>query len=149
MNGEAPTAVQEAVPLDQRAKNEQMRLRALSKRIAGAAAALGPLTKATSFQDLKKLEAVIKKIELKIPGDQVMGAGLVPFMGAVNAFVADAGERLRRRLGRELEAACRERQIPFRVVSREEPVELRLDPLSCILDFDRAQARLAFARNEI
>lgn len=53
---------------------------------------------------------------------------------------------MRDRLAKELRALCDARGLSMRVVSREEPVEVRIAPFAVIIDRQRGLAELRFAR---
>jgi len=130
-------------------RSTQERLRNASNQLAAAATALGPLTRAATYEDLKKLKTTLEKVEKKLPEDIRQEAGLTDLLGRLGVWVVEAGEQLRRRLGRELRAACAEAGMEFRVVSREPPVEVRIAPFAVVLDFEKGQAVLKFARLEV
>ena len=141
----------EAVGLkfDDEVRLAQERLRSESNQLAAAATALGPLARAATYGDLKKLRTTVEKVEEKLPAEVRQEAGLADLLGRLQVWVDEAGERLRRRLGRELRAACASAGLEFRVVSRESPLELRIPPFAVVLDFEKGQAVLKFARLEV
>jgi hypothetical protein len=127
----------------------QERLRSEANRLTAAATAVGPLARAAAYEDLKKLRATVEKVNEKLPAEAREEAGLTDLLGRIRAWIDEAGERLRQRLGRELRAACTDAGLEFRVVSRESPVEVRIPPFAVVLDFDKGQATLRFARLEV
>jgi hypothetical protein len=70
-------------------------------------------------------------------------------LAGVREYVAGAEERIRRQLGVELKEACAREGLGFRVVSREDPVEVRIPPFLLRLDFRRGQGDLLFAREVV
>jgi hypothetical protein len=144
-NGAEATGLQ----LDAEVRSVQERLRSASNRLAAAATALGPLTRAAAYEDLKKLRATVERVEERLPAEVRREAGLEELLGRVRGWVDEAGERRRRRLGKELQAACADVGLDLRVVSRESPVEVRIPPFAVVLDFEKGQAVLKFARLEV
>ena len=136
-------------PFDGEIRLAQERLRSEANHLTVAATALGPLARAAAYEDLKKLGATVEKVEEKIPSQVHEEAGLADLLGRIRNWVDEAGERLRRRLGRELGEACANAGLEFRVISRESPVEVRIAPFAVLLDFEKGQAVLKFARLEV
>ena len=139
----------DGLKFDDEVRLAQERLRSESNQLAAAATALGPLARAATYDDLKKLRTTVEKVEEKLPAEVRQEAGLADLLGRLQVWVDEAGERLRRRLGRELRAACASAGLEFRVVSRESPLELRIPPFAVVLDFEKGQAVLKFARLEV
>lgn len=102
------------------------------------------LTRSGTIGDLEKFRKALPKVlgPLRAPG---LGLeGLADELEALPERLAAEG---RRRFGRELREACEAAGVALRVVRSEEPLELRLAPLSVEVDHRRGRARLAFARN--
>jgi len=134
---------------DGEVRSAQQRLRDEAARRTAAATALGPLARAETYEDLKKLAAAVAKVEEKLSAAARDEAGLTDLLGRIHCWLDEAGERLRRRLGQDLRAACTRAGLEFRVVSRESPVEVRIPPFAVVLDFEKGQAVLKFARLEV
>lgn len=130
-------------------RSVQERLRSDANRLTAAATALGPLARAATYEDLKKLAATVDKVGEKLPEQVRQQADVAELLGRIRTWIDEAGERLRRRLGRQLREACTNAGLEFRVVSRESPVEVRIPPFAVALDFDKGQAVLKFARLEV
>ena len=124
-------------------------LRHRAKRLQAAATALGPLTKEAVFGDLKKLGATLEKVAAKLPMELQREADIEALWRRLVQHHTEAGHRMRAQLGGDLKRACAAAGLEFRVVSREDPIELRLRPLALVIDFERGQASLRFARQEI
>lgn len=111
--------------------------------------ALRPLAKAGALEDLRKLEATLGKLERTLAPEVLADCRLAPLLAALREHVRGGAQRLRHELGRELKSACEAANLAFEVVSREDPVELRIAPLSVRLDFEKGRASLSFARQEL
>jgi len=135
-----------AGPLEEQVRAAQERLRALSKRAAKAATALSPLAKPAAYADLQRLGVVLDKVDAKMPADLPQESGVPELLRFLRRWKNEAGTRLRRQLGRELRGACERAGLGFRVVSSEDPVEVRIPPFAVVLDFQRGRAELRFAR---
>ena len=103
----------------------------------------------TVFYNLKKLESVYAKTCRKIPAEVARRCEIDPLLNAVSEFVKAAPERLKKALGTGLKRICLEQGYEFRVVSREEPLEVRIPPLSILIDFKKSKATLRFARDPL
>ncbi|MBM4061077.1 MAG: hypothetical protein FJ265_08270 [Planctomycetes bacterium] len=113
-----------------------------------AARMLAPLGKAGAYEDTRKLDKVLTKVQ--------KGLGSLPAvplatatMELVEAWRKARQETLRQQLGRELKAACDGAGLSLHTVSREPPVEVRISPLAVVIDFDRARAELRFAKEAL
>ncbi len=58
-------------------------------------------------------------------------------------------EGLRKELGKELKAECEKRGLKLLVVSRENPLELRIPPLSIIVELEKGRCEIRFAKDRI
>lgn len=85
----------------------------------------------------------------KIPEGAVARCGADHILDEARQHVAEAPDRIRRELGRALKSECEARGLGFRVVSKEEPVEVRIPPFAVVLDFKTARAELRFARETV
>src|SRR5688572_14227795 len=111
--------------------------------------ALRALARPGALEDLKRLDAAIAKLERSLAPEVLADCNLAPLLGELREHVRGGAQRLRQQLGRELKAVCEAANVGFEVVSREDPVELRLAPLSVRLDFEKGRASLGFARQEL
>ena len=110
------------------------------------AAALAPLAKDKTYADLAKVAAAIDKVAKKIatiPGAGQRGGEILE---RVREALADRRRSMRENLARELKAACDARGLELRVVCKEEPVEVRIPPFAIVIDRDKGQAEIRFAR---
>ena len=132
------------------------RVEAVAARLAdegrertAAAQRVRTLGKPATIEDLTKLEKEARKVEEALSPELALEFGVDVLLVAVREYVAGAEERIRRRLGLELKDACEQAGLGFRVVSREDPVQLRIPPLLLRLDFRRGRADFLFAREVI
>ena len=68
----------------------QQRLQSESRRLAAAAAALGPLTRAATYVDLKKLRAAVEKVEEKLPAEARDEAGVTELLDRIRSWIDEA-----------------------------------------------------------
>ncbi len=126
-----------------------LRLAEEGRELAAAAQKLRGLTRPAVLDDLTKLEKEASKVEQALPAERAAALGIDVVLATVREYMAGAEERIRRGLSLELKAACEQAGLGFRVVSREDPVEVRIPPLLLRLDFRRGQADLLFAREVV
>ena len=125
---------------------EQSRLRANSKLFSKAASAIEPLTRQATWDDLGRLEKVLAKLEKGMPAEIRQEAGIEAILARAEEYRQETPKRLRGELSATLPSLCGASGLPCTVVSREEPFELRIAPLSVVLDFEKGLAHLQFAR---
>jgi hypothetical protein len=130
----------------ERAARELDRLEGEQKELGKARAALRPFTVAESYTDLTKLGARLATLEKSLEGEVGKLARLGPLVAELESWRSGAAQRMRKSVGRELKDACAAAGLELTVVSREDPIEVRIPPLSVVLDFTRGQAELRFAR---
>jgi hypothetical protein len=143
---EAPAPDASAESIADRVRAQVARLKAEAKERTGAAAKLAALAKPNVLGDLDRLRTHVAKLEEAMPAERADALGLSPLLMEVNEHVRTAETRIRTRLGQELKVACEGAGLSFRVVSREDPVEVRIPPLMLKLDFRKGQAQLGFAK---
>lgn len=135
--------------LRSRLQSEHERLeREIAVRRKGVAAVRALLGKGV-LENPRKLAGVLRRQKAKLADEERSQAGLASAWAEVERWVEEAPQRLRRELGRALQQACAARNIPLRVISREDPVELRLPPLALRLDFRRGKGVFSFARDPL
>ncbi len=112
-------------------------------KLAGALAVLG---REGTWADLGGLEKVLERLGKKVAaigGESALGQEV---LASAREELEARRARLREGLGRELKALCDARGLDMRVVSREEPVEVRIAPLAVVIDRQRGKAEVRFAR---
>lgn len=110
---------------------------------------LARLARPAVLYNLKKLETTYAKVKGRIEADVVRRCGVEPMLRSLAEYVHAAPERLRREVGLGMKKACAEQGLEFRVVSKEEPIEVRIPPLSVLFDFKKSRAVLQYARDPV
>ena len=75
--------------------------------------------------------------------------GLGELLQALDDHLANGRVRMRKELGRRIKEACQAQGLRLKVVSREDPVELRIPPFAVRLDLEAGKAQLLFAKQEV
>ncbi len=125
------------------------RLEEEAKARKDAASRLKKLAKDSLVRSPKRLEKALKKAWEGFPSEAARKLGVEGILLSLEHYRAHYQEALRKELGRTLQEACRKQGLELHVVSREEPVEVRIPPLSVVLDFQKAKATLSFARDPL
>lgn len=125
------------------------RLEAESELRRAAARALRPLAKPEAYADLSKLERSIAKLEGDLSPEQRGALQLDGLVEQLQEVPARMRTELRQRLGRELKASCERLKLGFHLVSREQPIEVRIPPLAVRIHSERGTAELCFARQVV
>jgi hypothetical protein len=124
-------------------------LQAEQRSLAKVVAALRPLPRILQSTDLVAALQKLAKLEAKVAALGEAGSRGVALVQAARSEIEQQRQRGRERLGSELRAACEARGLGFRVVSREEPVEVRIPPLAVVIDREKGRAELRFARQPL
>lgn len=130
----------------------QTHLKAEAKALKDAATLLGPLAKPKTFEGLLKLDLVVDGIEKKagqLAAGGVAARAVASALQRVRSWMTEQREVLQSRLGKDLKHACAAADLEFRVVSREDPIEVRIPPLAVTIDKKRGQAEVLFARQPL
>lgn len=130
-------------------EEEARRLKEEAHERIDAARALTSLAKPPVLQNPKKLGGRLKTVDGKLPPERREHLGLASIWAQLEQYQQQAPVLLRRALGRALKEVCEREGLEFRVVSKEEPVEVRIPPLSVSLDFAAGKANLGFARSPL
>jgi hypothetical protein len=146
---ETPAEPDPREALRERLEAEAARLAAEGRERTVAAKKIAGLAKPKTLDDPSKLEKEAAKLARALPEDRAEALGIPPVLEAVRGYVRGVEARVRSRLGRELRDACAAAGVGFVVLSREDPVEVRLPPLLLRLDFGRGRAELLFAREVV
>jgi hypothetical protein len=139
--------------LDSRGSSECVAaLRALleeQRSLAKVASALRSLPKLLEGSDLVAALKKLAKLETKVAALGVAGPRGVELVQAAGREIEQRRQRVRERLAGELRTACEARGLSLRVVSREEPVEVRIPPLAVVIDREKGRAELRFAKQPL
>ena len=149
---EDPTPVEEDVESTSPAEMvrfEFARLKAEARAWTEVANKLSPLTKDAAFEDLGKYRKRLEKLRAELTPSSIAEFGLAPLMEALDDHAGNAAARLRQRLSRELKGACESGGLGFRVIQSEDPIEIRIPPLSVEVDLKSGVASIRFARQEV
>jgi len=133
----------------ERARFEFARLKAEARAYTEAASKLAPFTKDAAFEDLGKFKKRLEKLRGELSAARVEELGLVPLLELLDDHARNAATRLRQGLSRDLKGLCEKAGLDFRVVRSEDPIELRIPPLSVEIDLKAGVASLRFARQEV
>lgn len=135
-------------PIDRCVANTQSAWKAEAQALGKLATAFGPLTKPKVYQDLTKLPAILKKVEAKIRSLVVADRGAA-VLKEIRDELDERKRHMQERLARDLAAACKAHGLELRVLSRDEPVEVRIPPFAVRIDRTKGRAELRFARQPI
>lgn len=130
-------------------ENQIGRLKAEATERLKVAQLLRPLGKADLLRRPQKLARAFERVESALSSGVANRLGLEALLGTLRDYVLNAPERLRSELGRSLKQVCDAEGFELRVVNRESPIEVRIPPLSVVLDFQTGKADLRFARETI
>lgn len=139
-------ANRDSTPWHERFSVERDRLAAEGKAALAAARALAPFAKDKAFADLKKLDSQVRKARAKLPSGAGPAAEARALLIDLEAWIAEAPEKLRRETGRRLKEFCEGAGLELLVLRRDSPVELRIPPFGVEIDFAKGKAKLLYAR---
>lgn len=132
----------------QRVAQTQSAWKLEAKAMGKLATAFGPLTRPKVFQDLTKLPAILKKVEAKIRSLTVADRG-AQVLSEIRDELNERKRHMQERLAKDLAAECKAHGLELRVLSRDEPVEVRIPPFAVQIDRTKGKAVLRFARQPI
>ncbi|MBI4816704.1 MAG: hypothetical protein HY791_10625 [Deltaproteobacteria bacterium] len=130
-------------------KDEAARRKSESQELDAAATTLTSLAKALRSGDLKRVQAALDKARASVPDGSAAITYVAEPFAQIETFLREEPQRIRDELGRGLKDACAAHGLSFRIVSREDPIEVRIPPFSVTLDFSKGRAVFRFARLEI
>ncbi len=99
-----------------------------------------------ALTDFAKLEKDFALLQDKFGEDLRAEFELGPVMDGMQKHLTVGKQRMRKDLGRQLKEASTAMGLKLKVISREDPVELRIPPLAVRLDLDSGKAQLLFAK---
>ena len=132
-------------PTDRRVAEHQAAWKAEAKALGKLATAFGPLAKPKAYEDLTRLPRLLDDVAGKTR-DSVVADRAVLLLDEIRQELGERRLRMRQRLARDLNAACRERGLELKVVRNDEPVEVRITPFAILIDRNKGKAELRFAR---
>lgn len=139
-------------PADQQARLPGLRVAAFQKEwkaeaqaLGKLATAFGSLSKAKAYEAMPQLVVLIDRVESKIKGLSVAERG-VRVLDELRQDVKRRQKQVQERLGLELKEACGARDLTMTVVSRENPLEVRIPPFAIKIDREKFEAQVLFAR---
>ena len=113
-------------------------LAAVAGTVRARAAALTALAKSAANPSSAAVEKALAKLDENEPVE------LDAILAQVRSWLTEQEQSRRRRLNAELRAACQQAELELLVLARE-PLELRLPPISVLVDYERNRAELRFA----
>ena len=131
------------------AQEAQKALRGKARELSRAATALGPLTKEKTFEDPGKAAEVLAKVSARMPESLRETEGALAVLGQIQGLLDDRVRRARDQLAVDLKKACDARGLEILVISRDEPLVLRLPPLEVTIDRHKGTAVIAFAKEAL
>ncbi len=139
----------EAEALQKGLEEAARRLGAEGRELVQAARALAALARPVVLQSPKRFGAARRALARKLAPERRDRLGLARLWAQIEQYEREAPQRLRRAVSRALKEACERAGLELRVVSQEEPVQLRIPPLAIELDFAAGKATLSFARSAL
>ena len=145
----APTIPDGVVqPTAERVAQTQSAWKLEAQALGKLATAFGPLTRPKIYEDLTKLPAILNKVEAKIRSLSVADRGAA-VLKEIRNELDERKRRMQERLAKDLAAACKAHGLELRVLSRDDPVEVRIPPFAIQINRTKGQAELRFARQPI
>jgi hypothetical protein len=124
----------------------QDKLRAEGQERIALAKLVLPLSKEKAFSDLKKLSALVSKIQAKLEGQGEAADGTRALLTHLGDWIATAPDTMRLQTGRGLKESCEARGLELIVERKEAPVLLRIPPVAVEIDFALGKATILFAK---
>ena len=140
---------EEPATIDRRVARLQAELKDEARALNKVAAALAPLTKPKTYEDLGKIPGIVEKMRMKLQGVPMAAMRGQRVLDLVHEDVAARKSDLRQRLARELQEVCRQAGLELRVIQRGEPVEVRIPPFGVLIDRENGRAQLVFAKQPV
>lgn len=133
----------------ERCRQIQGDLKIAAKLRSKAATALGPLTKPAVWDDLEKAEKTLSKVEKKLRAEDWQAIGLEKLLPDLRAWCSERRRRAKQEFFGRLVEKAREEGVEVALLSREEPVTLRVTPFEVQLDLEKGVAHFLFAKDEL
>lgn len=136
---EAESRSESSETLRQRVQAELLRLQNEDRERRKVVQILKSCAAAHTLDNLPRLRSVVKALRDLGPEGQAR-LHITELCRDLDHWVGEKSQRFRADLGRQLRETFTARGLPFRVVSREDPVEVRIPPLALRIDFGRGKA---------
>ncbi|HED64285.1 MAG TPA: hypothetical protein ENJ09_01900 [Planctomycetes bacterium] len=133
-------------PIEERLASLQAEWKREAKALGKLASAVGPLTRAGLFPQLKKVRGTLAKVRKKVEGIEGVEEKARVFLEEAERELERRREALEKRFAPELRAACEAARLELHVVRREGPLELRIPPFAVVIDRAKGSAEIHFAR---
>lgn len=143
------TSIPQEQPLHDLVFDKQTELKRFAKVLSSMATLLGPLAKASTYVDAKKALAAVERAAEKIPTEMDGRSDGGELLALLKENLEQRIAKNEEGLGRDLGLICTARGLKMRVLSREEPVEIRIPPFGIVIDRKKGEARIQFAREVI
>lgn len=125
------------------------RLSAAAERWKSVVKPMAKWTKPGALDDFGRLEKEFQAWRDEFGSDLEGEFGLAELLAKLEEHLTSGRARARKELGRQIKEACQEAGLRLKVVSREDPVELRIPPFAVRLDLEAGKAHLLFAKEEL
>jgi hypothetical protein len=145
----SPPPEEEPAAIDRRVAKLQAELKDEARALNKVAAALAPLTKPKTYEDLGKIPGIVEKMQKKLQGVPMAAMRGQRALNLVREDVAARKTDLRQRLARDLQEICRQTGLELRVIKRDEPIEVRIPPFGVLIDREKGRAQLVFAKQPV
>ncbi len=119
------------------------------ERIRTAMKGLQKLQKPGALLDFSKCERDVLGWKNSVGEQGLKDLGLQETADMLDEHLVAGKKRHRSSTGRKLKEACATAGLKLKVISREDPVELRIPPLAVRLNFDHGQAEFLFAKEPL
>ncbi|MCB9906103.1 MAG: hypothetical protein H6830_00120 [Planctomycetes bacterium] len=103
-------------------------------------------SKPEALTDFVRLDRDLAQCQERFGVEGIDRLGLAKVVEALGRHLVDGKKRMRQELGRQLKDVCARAGLKLKVISREDPVELRIPPLAVRLDLDSGKAEILFAK---
>ncbi len=124
-------------------------LKVAAKAHSKAATAVGSLAKAALWEDLEKAEKALSRVEKKLRPDEWQSVGQEKLVSDLRAWCSERRRRAKQEFFGRLTEKARQEGVEVMLISREEPVTLRVTPFEVQLDLEKGVAHFLFAKDEL
>ncbi|MDF1838960.1 MAG: hypothetical protein P1V35_13900 [Planctomycetota bacterium] len=146
---DAQTGPEHQTELEGQLAHDVERLTAEQDRIRTAMKGLQKLQRPGALLDFAKCEREVAGWKSSLGEQGLKDLGLQGTSDLLDEHLVAGKKRHRSSTGRKLKEACATAGLKLKVISREDPVELRIPPLAVRLNFDHGQAEFLFAKEPL